>query len=193
MLSKVGGLVMERLLRRDRSKGMRASIKGFTIVELLIVIVIIGILAAIVIVAYNGVNDNANKTKVASELRQWQKLYEGYKATYGTYPAMANGSYCLGTGFSTGYCSYIYGPTIYSYPESAGAPIMTELSKIGKPPTNSSKWSVDNNMGPWVVYNNPYISLYTVVKGSTATDCPTGMTPGYYDSAAKRLHCSIDL
>jgi general secretion pathway protein G len=37
--------------------------KGFTIVELLIVIVVIGILAAIVIVAYNGVQNKANTTK----------------------------------------------------------------------------------------------------------------------------------
>ncbi|RYX79149.1 prepilin-type N-terminal cleavage/methylation domain-containing protein [bacterium] len=34
--------------------------KGFTIVELLIVIVVIGILAAIVIVAYQGVTARAN-------------------------------------------------------------------------------------------------------------------------------------
>ncbi|MDN5275377.1 MAG: Fimbrial protein [Candidatus Saccharibacteria bacterium] len=33
--------------------------KGFTIVELLIVIVVIGILAAITIVAYNGIQNRA--------------------------------------------------------------------------------------------------------------------------------------
>ena len=43
---------------------------GFTIVELLIVIVVIGILAAITIVAYNGVQDRANKAKISSDIRQ---------------------------------------------------------------------------------------------------------------------------
>jgi prepilin-type N-terminal cleavage/methylation domain-containing protein len=40
---------------------------GFTIVELLIVIVVIGILAAITIVAYNGIQDRANDTSVKSD------------------------------------------------------------------------------------------------------------------------------
>ena len=39
--------------------------KGFTIVELLIVIVIIGILAAITIVAYNGIQQRAQTTAMS--------------------------------------------------------------------------------------------------------------------------------
>jgi prepilin-type N-terminal cleavage/methylation domain-containing protein len=41
---------------------------GFTIVELLIVIVVIGILAAITVVAYNGVQDRARVSRANSEL-----------------------------------------------------------------------------------------------------------------------------
>jgi prepilin-type N-terminal cleavage/methylation domain-containing protein len=42
---------------------------GFTIVELLIVIVVIGILAAISIVAYNGVQERARVQKANSDLQ----------------------------------------------------------------------------------------------------------------------------
>jgi general secretion pathway protein G len=53
---------------------------GFTIVELLIVIVVIGILAAIVIVAYNGVTSRASDNAVKSDLVNLAKEMEAYKA-----------------------------------------------------------------------------------------------------------------
>jgi len=42
---------------------------GFTIVELLIVIVVITILAAITIVSYNGIQNRANDTAIKSDLK----------------------------------------------------------------------------------------------------------------------------
>lgn len=67
---------------------MRRSTSGFTIVELLIVIVVIGILAAITIVAYNGVQNRANEAAVKSNLASLVKALEIYKTNSpgGTYP-----------------------------------------------------------------------------------------------------------
>lgn len=56
------------------------SEKGFTIVELLIVIVIIGILAAITIVAYNGITNRAN----ASSAKQNAQSVQTFATTYQT-------------------------------------------------------------------------------------------------------------
>ena len=47
--------------------------KGFTLVELLIVIVIIGILAAISIVAYNGITEKAQAARRDSDMSQLLK------------------------------------------------------------------------------------------------------------------------
>ncbi len=41
--------------------------RGFTIVELLIVIVIIGVLAAVVIIAYNGIQNRAQVAKIQTD------------------------------------------------------------------------------------------------------------------------------
>ncbi len=65
---------------------MRVRQPGFTIVELLIVVVVIGILAAIVIVAYNGVQSSANTAAVKSDLATIAKKLELYRVKQGAYP-----------------------------------------------------------------------------------------------------------
>ena len=54
--------------------------KGFTIVELLIVVVVIAILAAITIVSYNGITNRANASAAASLASGFQKKIELFAA-----------------------------------------------------------------------------------------------------------------
>jgi prepilin-type N-terminal cleavage/methylation domain-containing protein len=80
---------------------LRGRQSGFTIVELLIVIVVIAILAAITIVAYNGVQQRAKNSQTISAANAWYKVIKMYKAEKGVYPTIFA---CLGEG-------YKYGPT----------------------------------------------------------------------------------
>lgn len=87
---------------------------GFTIVELLIVIVVIGILAAIVIVAFNGVQDRAKWSKAQSDLNSINKAIQLYYAENGAYPATAtppnwSWRYSCATGVGSGGSAFIPG------------------------------------------------------------------------------------
>ncbi|MDO8302161.1 MAG: prepilin-type N-terminal cleavage/methylation domain-containing protein, partial [Sedimentisphaerales bacterium] len=65
----------------------KQHLKGFTIVELLIVIVVIGILAAITIVAYNGVQQRAKVATVTSDLSGAARQLAIHEVDAGSYPA----------------------------------------------------------------------------------------------------------
>lgn len=60
--------------------------RGFTIVELLIVIVIIGILAALVIATYNGIVNRVHDSSIQNDLKGISKKAELYYVDYGYYP-----------------------------------------------------------------------------------------------------------
>lgn len=66
---------------------MNKSVRGFTIVELLIVIVVIAILAAITVVAYNGIQSRARDTQRVSDISTFLKGLENYRTINGAYPA----------------------------------------------------------------------------------------------------------
>ncbi len=62
--------------------------QAFTIVELLVVVVVISILAAISIVSYNGITKKANETVLLSDLDNNSKELELYKVEKGVYPKL---------------------------------------------------------------------------------------------------------
>lgn len=73
---------------------------GFTIVELLIVIVVIAILASITIVAYNGIQQRAKSAAYVSALQSWEKILRIQNVTNGDWFNTSGYLICLGTNFS---------------------------------------------------------------------------------------------
>lgn len=74
-------------------KGRGVSTRGFTIVELLIVVVVIAILAAITIVSYNGITSRASASNTLTLVRQWTQSIEMYRSLNNVLP---NDWTCLG-------------------------------------------------------------------------------------------------
>jgi prepilin-type N-terminal cleavage/methylation domain-containing protein len=154
---------------------------GFTIVELLIVIVVIAILAAISVVAYSGITQRANQQLASNEVKTWSKLFMAYQATYGTFPSssIAAGNYCLGSGFDNGYCRRNSGATTtFSHPENSAetATMMNEIRKIGNPPMNTKKYTLDSTNGPQqgpfiTIISSNEVYIHTFTSGSSSADC----------------------
>lgn len=65
---------------------------GFTLVEIMIVVVIIGLLAAIAIPAFGRVRQKAQNSRFVSDLRTFSQAFETYATVNGAWPPNAGNS-----------------------------------------------------------------------------------------------------
>jgi prepilin-type N-terminal cleavage/methylation domain-containing protein len=72
---------MHRMIERARNE------EGFTLIELMIVIVILGILAGIVVFAVGGITDRGTQAACKTDVSTIQTGVEAYYAKNGSYPA----------------------------------------------------------------------------------------------------------
>lgn len=123
---------------------------GFTIVELLIVVVVIGILAAITIVAYNGISQRGRDSARSSDTAAIKKAIELYNVDNGKYPTVGS--------TDTGYDSSILASTL----------VPTYISKLPTDP-KTGNFNYQYVYGP--AANNSYAVL---VSYETKSACKIG-------------------
>ena len=81
---------------------MSVSRRGFTLIELLIVVVIIGILAAIAIPKFAATKDKAKLASVRTDIRNLETAEESYFSDYNAYGTLAQLQPLFLVGLSTG-------------------------------------------------------------------------------------------
>lgn len=65
---------------------MKRNVSGFTLIELMIVISIIGIIMTLSIISLSKIRQDTNDTKKISDIKQIQSALELYRANEGYYP-----------------------------------------------------------------------------------------------------------
>jgi type II secretion system protein G len=70
---------------------VRRNKRGFTIIELLVSIVVIGILVTIMIISYSGIQQRSRDSQRASDVTKIKIALEKYHADKGQYPAVCSG------------------------------------------------------------------------------------------------------
>lgn len=66
-----------------------ASHRGFSLIELLTVMAVLGILAAIIIPTVSGARNSADRAATKAQFNQWVAAMELYRQEYGFYPDIA--------------------------------------------------------------------------------------------------------
>jgi prepilin-type N-terminal cleavage/methylation domain-containing protein len=189
-----------------KHKNSKSNTQGFTIVELLIVIVVIGILAAITIVAYNGVQSRARNVSRTAEATQAAKLLSNYKALNGNYPVIGSGASasCIGTGFpdfnTDGLLDcwdvrIIGGATFHP-----DATFNSALNTAGTTPAGNRtvvEYPFDGNgfVGPiYVIAGGPDSSGTAYVRFfQEGVSCPAGKRTVWVGNGGSPVGCALDL
>lgn len=194
------------LIKKDKHLGQR----GFTVVELMVVVVAIAILAAIVLVGYNSVQKNALNVHKMAALSDWRELFQLYAAKNGgkhIEVANPNGPYCLGREFMHQACWNVY--DVYGNSDVVGAgpkpwepvayeneSMMVELETVGVLPEKSTcivDWycptTEADGVGPMVTYiDGKPAFVWDFFFGSK---CPGNVTPAWTDGNAATCELRI--
>lgn len=157
--------------------------RGFTIVEMLLVIVVIAVLAAITLVAYNGIQQRSYQSVVQSELsRNGRKLAE-YQVLQApeTYPY--NGPMFVDSGVKFNARAYRYIAYCYNSGFSTTYALVAKTVDGSKSYQQTPEGGLKEYTGNWSTMNGPTgicaQASSSLSNGVWAYDASTGWASGW--------------
>lgn len=170
---------------------------GFTIVELVVVIAVIGILATIGTVTYTNIRRESQNDTRRLEAAQWQSLFENYKHRYSVMPPQLvsapsdDPAYCADESLTN--CLSIAGSGGGDYPYTdppGNQSLLGELKKVGSlPKATAGALPIEVQASPYTyrfqgvtithnLFSWGYLSDYSVVTVLEGINqqCPDGFT-----------------
>lgn len=157
---------------------MKKLSQGFTIVELLVVIVVIGILAAISVVSYVGISNRAVIASMQSDLKSSSDMLKIYAAqNNNSFPTSMSysGSLFCPTPADTRYCLPASPGNTYSYSSSSSTTFILTVSHSG-----ISDYQITQDSGPIAVSISVSGGTVTYVDSSGANPRSSPSYPGGY-------------
>lgn len=137
-----------RRLRRTRTGHHHRRVdSGFSMIELLIVILVIGVLAATVLLALSGTNTSAARSACNSDARSVEVAVEAFhdnpgNSAYGNYPNSTSGTPSGNSQLTDPASSDFGGPYLRTWPSSARYTI--SLGTGGQVLVNGKDYDVTN-------------------------------------------------
>lgn len=164
--------------------------KGFTIVELLIVIVVIAILAAITIVSYNGIQSRARDAQTIAAVNAYIKGFTMYAIDNRAYPLTANT--CIGEGYAGGLC---WDNRVYtSNPNFATIMKPYMAGTLPNPSTKRLFMSTTEGSRAGILYVHGGFSFRYQLESKPPTSCGiSGATLSWSSSTTEGQECNIAL
>lgn len=187
----------------------RPNPSAFTIVELLIVVVIIGVLATVVIVAYSTTVRNANNSQTVSAVVAHVKSLRQYATDNGGWPASVSwrcvgDGYVAKDGFGATECGQVAGTCVsaaVSCTSSTNSAYNTAIRKyfndssIPTPSQQVVNYNGTNYRGAWAYASSSTSSLEVRywLSGDVPCNSPTGLKATKFYGDSNSAVCQISL